>query len=610
MATAVPSAGSERTLPLNVDKVGFLLNRMGEDCSPLQFLRELTQNAIEAVQRTEEKTGEIVWDVEWGRFDLDGPPYKLCIIDTGDGMTGPEMVKYINQLSSSIAEQSFEGNYGVGAKIAAATLNHAGLVYFSWKSGSGSMIHLWRDPDSGEYGLRQFDVEGQYRHWAPIEDSLKPPQIAEHGTMVVLLGNQHDEDTMKAPAEAESPSRWIAKYLNQRYFSFPDGIEVRAREGWEYERSDSDRNLLRRVTGQEEYLDAHAEASGTVPLQDASAHWWILKDEKALSQNSGSFASAGHSAALYQNELYEMDSGRSGSARLQRFGVYFGYRRVVIYVEPDVEGDVSITTDTARTQLRVNRKPLPWHEWETEFRENMPEEITALVEKYAGETESKEHEQAIKDRLRQIKDLFKLSRFRPLPSGEFSVSSDDKRRGRPASAGSSSAGGGGKPGGSGGRAGDVYALFVTDKGQPMSPVDVDPFPTWRWISIKDGSRAPGFLEDRAAKYIPEGNLLQINADFRVFRDMVDYWTKQYKDVPGAITVIEEAVKQWFEQALVETVMGLQALEGTSPEWNAQHIETAMSPEGLTTAVMQRYHVVNSVRRTLGAQLGSLKDKAG
>lgn len=116
---------NEKTLPLTVANTGFLLDRMGEDCHPLQFLRELTQNAIEAVLRSESGAGDIVWDVDWHHYDLQGS-YKLCVIDTGDGMSGPDMVKYINQLSSSVSEQSFGGNYGVGAKIAAATRNHEG----------------------------------------------------------------------------------------------------------------------------------------------------------------------------------------------------------------------------------------------------------------------------------------------------------------------------------------------------------------------------------------------------------------------------------------------------------------------------------------------------
>ena len=46
--------------------------------------------------------------------------FKLCVIDNGVGMTGEEMMQYINALSSSVNVLSSTGNYGVGAKIAAA----------------------------------------------------------------------------------------------------------------------------------------------------------------------------------------------------------------------------------------------------------------------------------------------------------------------------------------------------------------------------------------------------------------------------------------------------------------------------------------------------------
>jgi hypothetical protein len=262
---------------MSVDNTGFMLDRLGQDCSPLQFLRELTQNAIQAIEETSEDHGEIIWDVDWNRLDLSGI-YKLSCIDTGIGMTGPEMLKYINMLSSSMHMQSYQANYGVGAKVAAATRNHAGLVYLSWKDGVGSMIHLWRDPHTGQYGLRQFEhADGSYSHWIKIDDSIKPDPIRDHGTMVILLGNEMDENTMQVPKEAASPSRWVARYLNTRYFAFPEGITVRAREGWDYPRSNTDTNVLRRVTGQKHYLENHSTASGTVNLDGALAHWWILK---------------------------------------------------------------------------------------------------------------------------------------------------------------------------------------------------------------------------------------------------------------------------------------------------------------------------------------------
>src|SRR5688572_11578956 len=122
----------DRMLPMSVANTGFMLDRLGQDCSPLQFLRELTQNAKEAIEALPEPTGVIQWDVDWNWLALKAQ-YKLTIVDSGVGMTGPEMVEYINKLSSSAHIQSHAGNYGVGAKIAAATRNHAGLIYLSWK---------------------------------------------------------------------------------------------------------------------------------------------------------------------------------------------------------------------------------------------------------------------------------------------------------------------------------------------------------------------------------------------------------------------------------------------------------------------------------------------
>ncbi len=106
--TAVPQ---HTTRPMNVVNTSFMLDRLGEDCAPLQFLRELTQNAIEGVQRVREKSGEIIWDVDWNTYALTNV-FKLCVIDSGIGMTGEEMMQYINALASSVNVLSSTGNYG------------------------------------------------------------------------------------------------------------------------------------------------------------------------------------------------------------------------------------------------------------------------------------------------------------------------------------------------------------------------------------------------------------------------------------------------------------------------------------------------------------------
>lgn len=600
---------NEKILAMSVDNIGFLLDRLGQDCHPLQFLRELTQNSIEAIERTGEG-GTIVWDVDWVTYELEGI-FKLNITDTGDGMTGDEMVRFMNQLSSSLAGQSLTSNYGVGAKIAAVTRNHHGVIYLSWKNGSGNMIHLFKDPISGQYGLKQWEHrDGTFTYFLPIEDEVKPDLIKDHGTEVILLGENDEDNTVRPPSGVASPSRWISKYLNTRYFSFSEGIILKAREGWDFPRSDRDRNYLRTLIGQKSYLEEHAESSGIHELTNCRVHWWILKDENAITNNSGFIESAGHVGALYKNELYEMHTGRAGMSKLQEFGIIFGYRFVVLYLEPMVIPPSILTTNTSRTALLVDSEPLPWTEWAAEFREKMPSEIENFVRERAGKSVTSDHTKSIRDRLKEILDLFKLTRYRPTPAGDIPIDDERLVRGgianvKPPASKVAPKTSPSSPGRDGGTGGNIYAAFEKKEGVPGEKVHPDPFPEVMWVSNSDGTRSYGDMEDRAAKYLQDQNILLINADFRVFTDMQNYFIKEYGDKPGIADIVKEGVRTWFEQALIETIIGIQALQH-SKEWTPDDIETALSEEALTTAIMQRYHIHIAVKRDLGVKLGSLR----
>lgn len=605
MTTSLAHSG---TLPISVAHIGFMLERMAKDCSELQFLRELTQNSIESILRLPTQSGQIVWDVDWTTYDLDGT-YKLSITDNGDGMTGDDMIQYINQLSSSGGIQAHNANYGVGAKIAAATRNPAGLVYLSWKDATGSMIHFWRDPQSGEYGLQQLRrPDDTYGHWAHIDDAIKPDLIENHGTRVILYGTSPESNTMTAPVGAQSPSRWVTKYLNTRYFRFPEGISVRAREGWEFDRSDKDRNLLRTITGQKKYLDEHAASSGDVKLATARVHWWILRNEAALSQNSGFIASQGHCAALWKDELYEMTIGRANTAALQNFGIIFGYQQVVLYVEPAEAPGIELLTNTARTVLLMNGNPLPWADWQDEFRKVMPKEIAEHMEAAAAASQASDHKDSIKDRLKQIEDLYKLSRYRPIKGGSLSVSGESQAAGGGARGPNSKSGGASQAGENAGKVPSVYSLFLTADGVPGAEAKPDAFPRTVWVSASDGTRLSGDLEDRAAKYLEKDNMLQINADFRVFTDMIRRWSEHFSAVPGAQAVVTEVVREWFEQSLVEAVLSSNALRNAQ-HWSIENVRQMLSEESLTAVVLPRWHIEQSIKRALGSKFGAIKGKA-
>ena len=55
-----------------------------------------------------------------------------------------------------------------------------------------------------------------------------------------------------------------------------------------------------------------------------------------------------------------------------------------------------------------------------------------------------------------------------------------------------------------------------------SPTIID-LPDVAWVSARDATRAPGDLEDQAARYHPGRRELTINADFRAITDLIAHW---------------------------------------------------------------------------------------
>jgi hypothetical protein len=98
------------------------------------------------------------------------------------------------------------------------------VIYQSWKKDEGYMVQLEKNQAVGEYGLRQWELkDGTYSHYLPLDDAVKPAEIGAHGTKVILVGAKSSDNTMDAPVDAASPSRWISKYLTPVTSSFRPG---------------------------------------------------------------------------------------------------------------------------------------------------------------------------------------------------------------------------------------------------------------------------------------------------------------------------------------------------------------------------------------------------
>ena len=266
---------------------------------------------------------------------------------------------------------------------------------------------------------------------------------------------------------------------------------------------------LRQIRGQGHYLDRHSVRTGTVALAGANAHWWILDDRHATRRKYAVWASTGHRAALYQDELYELITpSRGGYQKVQEFGVRFAYPRVVIYVEPAADG--AVTASTTRSELKLNGEPLPWSAWAEEFAGKLPLEIRALEEQIAAGSTSDDHQKSIRKRLAPLLDLFKRERYRPTSDGSERINAPDT--GGAAASDDHERRGSSPGGGEGGRDGNIYSLFTAQQGQRGERVKTDPWPQIDWVSAKHTppTRTPPHLEDRAARYDAAGNRIEIN----------------------------------------------------------------------------------------------------
>lgn len=598
-----PDHGDLPIIAIGVQDPGFTLDLMARECPPSQFVREYTKNGIEAIDAYRRLVdpaycGRVLWTVAPDALGLSAP--KLCMIDTGIGMTADELPAYVNDLTASGKTRSLHANYGVGAKVSAARYNPAGVLYFSWRDGIGSFVELGRDRH-GAWGMRQHRLDdGSVAAVLPVPDRLKPDELVgvDHGTMVVFLGEHPEHDTTRPPTGTEHRDRWIAKYLNRRFYRIPSWVVIRARE----ERAGGGTSM-RQVRGQAHFLDEHTQAQGAVEIPGALVHWRVLNEDTEVRRNDGSiWASTGHRAALYGDELYEMISpARGGYQKLQEFGIHSGYARVVLYVEPT--GAVGAMTDTARTRLLVGGEPLPWDRYADAFEKNLPDAIRALIEEAAGST-ARDYRKAIRERLETISDLFKVPRYKAVPAGLLEMEDPtsghardrDKDRDRKPKRERPS-----RPW-TGPAAGNVYALMLRPEGEEADTVRSDKLPDIQvdWVSASDrrfGERVAPHLEDRAARYDLKHNRLEINFDFRGLQDLIGRWHTTYKTVPGSRRIIEETVLGWYEQQLTETVLGVLALRG-SEYWDNRTITHALSELALTAAAGARYHLDMRVKQEL------------
>jgi hypothetical protein len=622
------------TLNMSVGKVGFLLDRVSHDCAPLQYVRELTQNSIEAIRKAGREHGVISWGYDRATFARSGIK-KLSITDNGCGMNSDEMLGYLNNLSASGSEQSLHGNYGVGAKISSYARNQAGVIYLSFQNGEGSLVQIWKDPGTGEYGLR--DQGGDHVASLPrkVISELGIIEQFGSGTHVVLQGMLPNEDTFSSSKDiaVRGPGQWVRRYLNTRYFRLPNNIEIRCQTAGGGDEGE------RYVTGQGPVLDGIALEKGTVQLSDARAHWWLIQKEKTradlprplrlgaakpitrIDTLGPGYNISCHIAAIYQNELHDTIGGTSAKFLVQQFGVTVGSDQVIIYIEPTSAG---VVPNMARTQLLLDGESLPWSDWADEFRGKLPKEIREFMDQVQP---AKHDSKSGDERIRSVMDLFKVPKFKvdlagdrwiSPPDSDGGATGNDEERARPSEPPAPKPVRPARPA----APVSVYTEMVNQNGTRGSEVVVpQELPEVKFVSAdpkesvvkvfgesiaqSTGDRNADVAKNKAG-WFTKPNILYINLDFGGVRLLIEQFVSEYSESNAARAVIAKVVVNWWEQTLKETVHGIRTL-GHIGTWSKQEADMVLQGDTgsnlLTAAVMPRWMIFQNIKRDVRSQLG-------
>jgi hypothetical protein len=584
---------------MDVKDTRFLVDKMGGDCRPLQYLRELTENGVQAVE-ARGIDGLVTWCQHPESLRRWGVP-KLCCIDTGSGMNPEEMRQSIGRLSSSGRIQANDQNFGVGAKISLLAANQVGAEYESWQDGKGHRAVLGRGDDGSVYYQQTESL---------LAESEMPSRIRStggYGTVVTLLGDDlKSHNTFEAPSGVDIPSGWILRELNKRYLSFPDSTKVMA---------PGSNGTLTSVEGQNWYATEYKSKSGKFDSAalDCTYHWAIVPPSKKRESVAWKYGGGARLATLYNNELYDFYNGNSAAAILQtKCGMSLAANRIALWIEP-----LGAIPTTQRSALQVANQPLLMDEYYADFSENMPGPIEKLIqEKMKDSVNTKNRIAKRLERLYRPGGMFgskygKVSnpKGRSKSGGELTESlfdastlpghtktnnnqtSQSQNNSQPGSSDKD------KPAETPPAANKNASSRLPGSGSKSSRKKKEPTQqvpqSSIWVSGKDEDMAGVF-----ARLVAGKDLLVLNKDFGPFRDLEREWVKRAAETEAAKKHAREAVRSEYEVLLVEMIVAARMMHGSSAEWDDEWLQGVLSDQALTGAALVRYNQEGNIKREI------------
>ena len=269
-------------------------------------------------------------------------------------------------------------------------------------------------------------------------DWYAPGGEKAHGTILILMGNHKDEDTIMGDRSRKEALNSLTGeriywadhiYIENRLWEIPKDVKIsikmpsngnksawpKTKEEWVAgfrDENDSDKKItqLRTCQGAKKWIyhpygidisRLPVPINGTIDLQGAipaTVHWFL----RSANFPQGWYKSYGYIAALYSNEIYERkESKESGTQNLfNRFGIFHPeiQRRLFLIIEPKPKSNQDVFgtyPGEARASLLCETTEgtaaeLPWEDWAADFRTKIPAVISAEMKKIDSKVSTNE----------------------------------------------------------------------------------------------------------------------------------------------------------------------------------------------------------------------------
>jgi hypothetical protein len=358
--------------PLRVANEAFLVSSMIERCPKTMMIRELVMNGLEAAEHAPTGAQKVII----GSRQFDGVR-KLCIWNTGPGMTSAELLQ-ITDLASSLRKQnSLDRNFGMGAKVASLPSNRHGLRYRSCAKGRVSEVMLGHR--NGIYGRLHLGPENvevlDVTEICRVEGGY---DLSLDWTEVLLCGNRTDQDTVAAPYDGAPAvdTAWIGHYLENRFFRLPTHVTLTLVAGLGSVTAPRDLVGLDNRRSQFGRTETRTTASGV------KLHYYFDPPEGSGTHSAaGAIApSTSRGCVVFRDEMYDVRGGEVWLQDAPVYGISFGAKFCSVFVElPD---DYPVWPEAYRQFLRFRgneQKQVYLSDFSALVRANIPGWLAEII---------------------------------------------------------------------------------------------------------------------------------------------------------------------------------------------------------------------------------------